>query len=86
MLNIYVGVRLSHDDIRTWFLLLSYYLQETFLQDSIYVHFLRCTDIRLADRSLFFHGGVLGIHVRRYLFPETCTAPRLLMYFVADSD
>ncbi|KLO14454.1 Rho GTPase activation protein [Schizopora paradoxa] len=44
--------------------MLNIYVSETFLQDSIYVHCLRCTDIRLADRSLFFHGLVLGIHVR----------------------
>ncbi|KAL5534237.1 hypothetical protein ACEPAG_699 [Sanghuangporus baumii] len=43
---------------------LNIYVDETILQHSIYVHLLRCTDIRPADRSLFFRNDCIGIHVK----------------------
>ncbi|KAH8120325.1 GTPase activating protein [Phellopilus nigrolimitatus] len=43
---------------------LNIYVDETILQYSIYVHLLRCTDVRPADRSLFFRNDCLGIHVK----------------------
>ncbi|EJD03956.1 GTPase activating protein [Fomitiporia mediterranea MF3/22] len=43
---------------------LNIYVDETILQYSIYVHLLRSTDIRPADRSLFFRDNCLGIHVK----------------------
>ncbi|KAA1471480.1 Rho GTPase activation protein [Dentipellis sp. KUC8613] len=42
--------------------LLKVYIDETILYQSIYIHLLNHTDIRLADRSLFFRGDCLGIH------------------------
>ncbi|TFY80721.1 hypothetical protein EWM64_g3290 [Hericium alpestre] len=42
--------------------LLNVYIDETILFQSVYVHLLNQTDVRYADRSLFFRKDCMGIH------------------------
>lgn len=39
-------------------------LQDNTLQYSIYIHLVRCTDIRPAHLSLFFRNNCLSVHVK----------------------